>query len=226
MQQPSRSSLWHALNTAGNLANRFVAGAEAKIPGQGPPALVGHRSGGFGHGEDKDRDRIMTPAPPLPVASAAPAPAAAPNPPTGAAAAPQPATPAPIAAAAAVPGAAPHGSAVPSPAAMVRTASGGARAEAAARSPAKGAIVTVTIASRSTGLKAAVGWPVGRSITDLVDFAAKELKVPVPSKELELVRADGSILVASQSAQVAGLLENESLQLQPRKNFARHVGTL
>ena len=31
MQQPSRSSLWHALNTAGNLADRFVAGAEVKI---------------------------------------------------------------------------------------------------------------------------------------------------------------------------------------------------
>jgi hypothetical protein len=31
MQQSSRSSLWHALNTAGNLAGRFVAGAEVKI---------------------------------------------------------------------------------------------------------------------------------------------------------------------------------------------------
>jgi hypothetical protein len=31
MQQPSRSSLWHALNTAGDLTDRFVSGAEAKI---------------------------------------------------------------------------------------------------------------------------------------------------------------------------------------------------
>jgi acyl-coenzyme A synthetase/AMP-(fatty) acid ligase len=31
MQQPSHPSLWHALNTAGNLADRFVSGAEAKI---------------------------------------------------------------------------------------------------------------------------------------------------------------------------------------------------
>jgi acyl-coenzyme A synthetase/AMP-(fatty) acid ligase len=31
MQQPSQSSLWHALNTGGDLADRFVSGAETKI---------------------------------------------------------------------------------------------------------------------------------------------------------------------------------------------------